>query len=101
MGEISIARRITMLIVAAVTAMMLSLGLMGTILSTSADAAPKCPAGQEAVKTGPGTFECVSTGDPNEKFTCEEEFKGAPSAGKSEGEETLNPQGKPTNANQC
>jgi hypothetical protein len=101
MGEISIGRRITMLIVAAVTAMMLSLGLMNTAQSTNADAAPKCPSGFEAVKTGPGEFACVQQGDPNEKFTCEEEFKGAPSAGKSEGEETLNPQGKPTSANQC
>ena len=101
MGEISIGRRITMLIVAAVTAMMLSLGLMVSVGSMSAAAAPKCPSGQEAVKTGPGEFTCVEPGDPNEKFTCEEEFKGAPNAGKTEGEETLNPQNKPTNANQC
>ena len=101
MGEISIGRRITMLIVAAITAMMLSLGLMVSVVSTSAEAAPKCPGGGTAVKTGPGEFTCTQPGEPNEKFTCEEEFKGAPNAGKSEGEETLNPQNKPTNANQC
>ena len=100
MGEISISRRITTLFVAFVTAIMMSV-VMVSVVGTSADAAPKCPSGQEAVKTGPGQFTCVQQGDPNPKFTCEEEFKGAPNANKSQGEETLNPQGKPTNANQC
>jgi hypothetical protein len=92
----SVIKRISLLVAVALVA-----ALMLAVTSGVSSAAPKCGPNQTAVKTGPGTFQCVSEGSPNEKFTCEETFHGAPSANKSEGEETLNPQGHPTNANQC
>jgi len=55
-GEISIGRRITMLVVAAMMTMMLSLGLAFSVTITSAHAA-KCPDGTTATNVK-GTKSC-------------------------------------------
>ena len=92
----SVIKRIGLLLVAALMAAM-----MMVATAAPAFAAPGCPEGFTSVKDPDGGWTCKAAGDPNPKFECEQDFNGTAKPHKDSEDETLNPQGKPTKANQC
>ena len=90
-------KRISLLVTAAL--LVATMALAG--LAAPAFAAPGCPDGFTSVRDEEGGWTCKAAGDPNPKFECEQDFNGTAKPHKDSDDTTLNPNDKPTKANQC